>query len=600
MTHFKAILLLTTFYFFSVNLPVYSDSTQWLAFGKIDTPQKLWHSLTNTIELAPVYKAALKVASNDDYAKVLIKELHKKPALQALDKVWYFALAKSPNSNFFSAWSIWHENKEKNRELFISGNQLINSKTEFPEIFAQLNSQNEIEFRFEKLPYEELEKTLQNYLQQQNQMLERRCLMQKSRIKRELQKHPDKIFSEKKINSCPLNGTYRIDKNSSEITVTCNHSRLTASYSNDDNEAVIIGIALIEILKETSSFKIVFDDDNKIFSFELNYSSETSKHKKHLNTWASSINWFTINNAASVADPISNFQIISTIPVNHLFKILLAHSNEFKILENQLPELALKPFCIELFGGPPRYKMIGPIKIKVPLKFEILKQLINKMENKSLPFTIKKQELLGREALSIKPSPQASRFKVSGNYQIKFDEFYIFASHNNETLVALGGDTAIQTLMTESGESATVNIWNDLKEEHLKFAIAYRLDLLAKRLLYFANIFLWGNEQRACSSSLSNWIRNNQQDFINLNQKDELPESLKKCCPRDGIVIFNNRKKVGCAIHNYQNLDRIKTQLFSANIPIGRWLRIYLRKTSNGSEIIFDIKHPQEGKNLEK
>jgi uncharacterized ubiquitin-like protein YukD len=607
VSRFKTLLFTLFVFLFSINLSAIADDQQWLAYGKVDTPEKIWNAIKQTKEFGPVLEAGL-----DKISAILPQEIFDSPSLKAINKSWYFAVSKEPG-DYYETWYIWHKNQENENILFNISNSFTegilvpprpdfvaeNKKKKhlaaFPKVFLQLNNRKMIDFRIRtEIIVDELEQKLGDYVKQQNNVFGQRCSLQIKRLERELQKDPDKKFTEKELKACPLNGNYKIDRNS--LKVTCDHRPLSASFSDlRINENIETGLALIKILKNSSNFAISFDSADKQLSIKINYKDEVVENKKHLKEWSVTMNWFKMPDNFVATNPDSNLQVIFTIPAQQIISMLRQRGNNLDFFEDPLKQLSFKPVCVEFFGGISRFNMFVSLTIKIPLKFKTVKKIISNLEKMGMPVVLKNKEMHGRMVLSavLSFSGQFNNPDVDQNPSL-----FLFADKFDNTLLALGDNTATRFIMTESGETEAIDLWSDLKDEQVKLALAYRLDLLARSLLSAGNLFLFERETSICEMARAGWIKKHKTEYENLGVKDgKLPESLKKCCPRGGIIFTpQSITKINCAIHSSHNSYRITDQVFSADIPFGRWLRVYLRKTLKGSELIFDFKQPQGGK----
>ena len=579
-----------------------TDDPQWSAFGRISTPLTIWQHLIEIEEIKPVYEAC-----RNDFANLLPTATYAIPGDARIDETFYFAIGqkkKQEESQYF-VWVNGADNKTRFIGTYPSIFVFINpaykpyrastyedsdsarrtENMEMPQALLALDDKSMLHIKILRDSLlDEIKSDLENELNKEDKLFALKCHTQArklTRLKNAGSKQPEAIENLQ----CPLGGSYSIDDSGKKYV--CNHIVKAIDYRNTPLKgAARQALALVECLENLSDIELKVTTDSTAARVEFSWNAKAVSSSKGLFESFPEAGWIDDIRKYDRLSPVDSMHFALDIDWIGFFDQLREKDPAYDPLCGKKPAELLPEGLIMLSTS----GAFNPFMRKLPQASLSLGMTAEKIANiKSLlsgtPVRSSEYEVHGRdlEAFEIPDLGHAFNSDADTDHRI-----FVLPGVDGRSRICFGEESARRQLELDCGETKAVSLWHDI-DVPVKFAMAFRADACAMALLKTANETRFSNEIRNCLDNISTWRMNNREVAEKIKETRVIPDDLKKCCNRDGIVLDGRYGFAECAVHQFRNISCVEDQFYQANIASDRWLRIYVRRGEGKSSLVVDL-----------
>lgn len=579
-----------------------ADEPQWNAFGRISTPLAIWQHLVEIEEIKPVYEAC-----RNDFANLLPTATYAIPGNARIEDTFYFAIGKKKKqeeSEYF-VWVYGADNKTRFIGTFPSIFSFANpayrpyrsayhedndsagapESMEMPRALLALDDKSMLHIKIlSDSLLAEIKSDLENELTKEDMLLALKCRSQArklTRLKNAGSRQPEAIENME----CPLGGRYSVDGSGKKYL--CNHVVKTMDYRKTPLAgAARQALALVECLENLSDIELKVTSDSTAASVEVSWNAKAVSSSKGLFEAFPEVRWIEDIRKYDRLSPRDSMHLALNIDWIGFFDKLRETDPAYDSLAGKKPAELLPEGLIMLSSS----GAFNPFLPRLPQACLSLGMTAEKILNvKSLlqgaPVRSSEYELHGRdlEVFEIPDLGHAFNADADTDHRI-----FVLPDEDGRSRICCGEESARRQLELDCGETKAVSLWHDI-DVPVKFAMAFRADACARALLKTANEMRFGNETRVCLDNTSTWRTNNRELAEKIKEDRVIPDDLKKCCNRDGIMLDSRYGYIECAVHQFRNVSSVEDQFYQANIASDRWLRIYVRRGESKSSLIVDL-----------
>ncbi|PKL39378.1 MAG: hypothetical protein CVV41_21315 [Candidatus Riflebacteria bacterium HGW-Riflebacteria-1] len=604
--------LFLLFVFMLVLLPVsYAeepDEPQWRAFGRISTPQAIWQRLIEIEELKPVYEAC-----RDDFANLFPSDFYSVPPGAGIDKTFYVAIGKSKKretSDYFvwvneadnktlflgtfpSYYSFIYTSYRPDRSYYYRNNE---DGTPFnmpiPPALLDLDNKSMVHIKFLKDSLlQEVKFDLENELSKEDKLSEMTCRKQAHKLTRLIRAGSSDPEAVEKI-ACPLGGAYNLD--SSGKKYVCNHVVKALDYRKTPLQGPALeALTLIESLEKLSGVELKIMPDSAALNVEVSWNDTAVNSDKNLFEALPEFRWINNIHNYDRLSPVESMHLALDIDWISFLAKIREYEPSYDLLGGKLPA-ELLPEGVMLLSTSGTF---DPFTRRLPQATLSLGMTAAKMSNckallQGAPLRFSEYELHGRDVEAFEIPELGHAFNSNSDTD---NRIFVVPGNNDRVKLCFGEIAARRQIELECGETKAVSLWRDI-DVPVKFAMAFRADACARALLKSANEMRFVTETRVCLDKIDKWRSANPKVAEQIKESRVIPEDLKKCCNREGIMLDVRYGYVGCSVHKFHNSSSIEDQFYAANISSDRWLRIYVRQGNGRSSLIVDLTKAAEVK----
>jgi len=569
---------------------------EWSVIGRIATPQAIWQRLTEIEEIKPVYDVC-----KSDLENLLATDRPVIPASARVEDTFYFAIGtrKGRSESECFVWVNGADKKTRFIGTFPSLFQFINpafrsyreksgekpDEMELPQSLLKLDDKSLLYIKFlNETLLSQVRGALEKELMRSDLDLVSQCRENARKLTRLLRKGnaPDNAADAIK---CPLGGSYCV--NDSGKKYVCNHVVKTMDYRKTPLEGVAReALALVECLENISDIELRITDDSANTAIEISYNDEARNASKKLFEMSPEIKWFNDLHKYDRLSPTDSMHLAINLDLIGFFETLRKIDPMYDYLAGKQPAEVLPEglAMLSISGGfDPFMRRIPEVSLSLGMTAEKIAILRSMLQDFQIRFS--EYELLGR-GLEFFEIPE---FVRAFNADSDVDQrIFILPSDLDRVKICSGEKSARRQIDLDCGETHAVSLWHDI-DVPIKFAMAFRADVTAMAFLKVLNQMRFENEMRDCYCKTTEWRRNNNGADEKIKESRVIPDDLKKCCVRDGLILDERYGYVTCAVHQSRNIRSIENQFYQANIVSGRWLRIYVRQDKGKSRLVVDL-----------
>lgn len=601
----QMILLILLILSSSVTFAESTEDIQWLAVMRLDTPRSIWQKIVATEELKPVFNTC-----KDKWAQLILPGNFELPAEELFDQIFYLALGRDTRTERIYHYIWTRDNSGKDvfmgrfNNFFEPFNKYYRQNNPqsknienmpMPEQIASLNAENHFHLKFfGQVAAGQIFSALEEEVLFDEKKNARICAENLRKMTRRLKKDEITGLPENALPTCPLQGKYSFDASAKRFF--CSHRITKPDFSKLDLDSFKkSALGLYRCFDNLRSFEVKLPKTSNKMFIEVDGPENLDEQLALGDPFVSIPKWFNnLHEFDRFSSEAGMHLVFSPDFVTWLENMKKMHPDGTAMI---LPGLSVDkimpagPVLLTVFGDLDlRSGSFPSLILSAVFPDEALIKVKEIAESGQLPFKLSSCEIYGRILDVFEMPEQEHRFN---SVNASDNRIYLFPESAKRISVCVSELAVRQKIAGECGEKKLVSIWSDI-EEPVKFAFAYRADGIAGGLLNFLNGSAFQLECNDCGEKRYKWLNQNRALAEKLGPGDEVPPEAAKICPRGGIYIGNKHEKLSCAVHNFRR--EIQLKLYQAEIPVGRWLRVYVTKNGETRRLTIDFMPSQEVK----